>query len=1513
MVHSDQDFAPRLDGTADPWQDADPKTISPAQIAEYVSFGQCNRYFKHSVGEVDRSRHHEGSDFKEAFEPLNLLLSKAGSDFEAEIRDSLATAGDRLIVLDRDLEEFIEDRGQLLDTISSAMHMDSADTEPVIFYQASIAGHIEDWWVAGDMDLVLIWPTSTGVHVRVIDVKSAREERTYHQIQAAAYVDLLQTAIEKSSLNRTSITIDAGIITRESDILPPTPDNLPSFDPTPRIADVRRLLAPDGELATIAEDKTIDEVRYRLDHTCQHCPYNEGCLTDAFEDGHTRLLGLSTAQQETLKEHGINTVSDLTDTVGVLPDADDWTPVDYVEPTFAKSAYKGLKTVPGIGDQLPRLLYQAAATADYLQEGEEKYVDRPRPWIPGTGRCSLPEDDPPESLAQDWQHGTMIRVYFNVQTDHLRDRLVQLSARVTATASTADPQRLSRVSDRLPDDPDASRVEEQRLLEEFINDLYDAIRVVAGGIDFSGVAQTDPPLHCYFYTSREQSVLEDAFNRHDSSLVESFKNLLEEPAKQRQHMVSALQPIVDTHIAMETPFSGLLPAYHTLFPPDDCYQKSPTSDGWSYTRPDSSNTTVDLRDVFNTRFFEYRVHGNQPADPSAGVDVDPKREGGYNGIPTRVRNGAAVPLGYIWAAIGRIDDDWVETVNTDYEFDIKTKTDIQSFRYRDCAAQTHKIDRTDLQALGRHLCDALEHVERSLTYRDATVEKEPYALDQLGTDAFIPPSLANAADQYLHIEHAAQREEMYELYRKFPEQRVLSGKSIPVQVTGVTEKNSRALQVRAVLRYDAMFQDQEEEIRLACRQKGSNGATSGSWMVATPYRFSTSDTDVVEPYKIEQGVQVTIDYIDLDNRDIVFTAHNFYGDTDEFGRSHNYWTTDEQYATPENNQVHFEAEQTFLLDPQTDDVTAARAQTALDHAETNALHDQLEALRHGGQPAPTTDIVDPSSLEDFAGWLENNFGPETLPSEEQRAFITDGNHQFIGLQGPPGTGKTEGTLAPAILSRAYAAAVGNSSLAMLVTAPSNTAIDELLSGTADIYDAYLSATGSSNDLSSVKMVRIADNRPADAPDHVKYIDYNDDDDAEPLAQLKEWITSGSAGLANGQTRLSQLGQDDPVQTIVFATPARSWRLVSKLASSDEPAEAAAQEYWDVLVADEASMLTLPEFLLAGAGWSAAGQVLVGGDHRQLPPVQTHDWDEETRRDIQTTVPYLSTQDYLRLLRGESDVLDLERRSKWVHNRDPTTIELPFTRLSTTYRFGSTTAEFAKQTVYKQDNIDYTSRYTPQPLPLSDEDPPDPLAAILDEDAPIVLVAYQSDTTFQQWNPIETAIIDLIVPLIASNASVGVVTPHNAQRSRVQAAVGNGDDGDCADIQVETVNRFQGSEANLMIMSATVSDDQYIAAESEFLLQQSRVNVGLTRHQDKLVVLAPVSLLGFMPADPDTYESSLLWKELASISGEAPTNQSSSPSWTGTFSSFLTTVGVDIDPMYNSLLGIYPIHNPTAYD
>ena len=107
----------------------------------------------------------------------------------------------------------------------------------------------------------------------------------------------------------------------------------------------------------------------------------------------------------------------------------------------------------------------------------------------------------------------------------------------------------------------------------------------------------------------------------------------------------------------------------------------------------------------------------------------------------------------------------------------------------------------------------------------------------------------------------------------------------------------------------------------------------------------------------------------------------------------------------------------------------------------------------------------------------------------------------------------------------------------------------------------------------------------------------------------------------------------------------------------------------------------------------------------------------------------------------------------------------------------------------------------------------------------------------------------------------MVVPHRAQKAALRerfpalAQVG----------AIDTVERFQGAERDLIIVSTTASDPDYVAAEAEFLLSPNRFNVALSRPRAKLIVVASSSIFEFVSARLELFEQALLWKKLAARS------------------------------------------------
>jgi superfamily I DNA and/or RNA helicase len=285
--------------------------------------------------------------------------------------------------------------------------------------------------------------------------------------------------------------------------------------------------------------------------------------------------------------------------------------------------------------------------------------------------------------------------------------------------------------------------------------------------------------------------------------------------------------------------------------------------------------------------------------------------------------------------------------------------------------------------------------------------------------------------------------------------------------------------------------------------------------------------------------------------------------------------------------------------------------------------------------------------------------------------------------------------------------------------------------------------------------------------------------------------------------------------------------------------------------DEASQMNLAEALTTAAFLRDDGQFIAVGDHRQMPPILQHAWDQASRRDLARARPHLSLFAYL--------------------------LELGFahTALDESFRLPAEVAAFLHRHVYAQDGIAFHSKHR-QRLPAA-ELADGWLRHALAPEHPIILIEHNDDSS-QQANACEALCIEALAQAACEHlrldpkTGLGIVVPHRAQKALLQIRLPH------LAGAVDTVERFQGGERDLIIVSATVSDLAYAQSESDFLLEPRRLTVAVSRPKHKLIVLASQALFTLMPADLDDYERGALWKQLRHACGTPPL-------WTGEYGGY----------------------------
>jgi hypothetical protein len=1400
--------------------------LDASGIAEYIRFDCCPRFFKLKFEDTEDGER----VWPEAFKPLSPLLYGAGRDLEKAKVEELQKKAAGFHEL-REKTEAIALQN-VKETINKQVLNLTGDKRPFLFYQVPMEGNIGAWKIKGIADLIAIWPIDNGkVKVRIFEIKASWKEQTAHRIQVAIYTLLLSS--ELGGL-LDSVELEGGVINKESNL-----DDLASeklkFKLDPLIQDVKRILSKNGEFCRIHQKK-LQDVDYQLCWRCDNCGFNECCIVRAVETESIALLNLTRGEQNALKNHGISRLEDLAKLKSPL-EMNDQKPYNFKEiPAKDKAKVQVLSTDPVVGPRLDRLIQRSQYMLSIIRPSSPNSAKaRWMPWLTGSGYGGLPEEaqaDGNESLSI--KPNSMIRVYFHIQWDYLLDIAAMASARVNCTSYHGEPISVSKIVAELPQDDHKAAIEQERLmLESFFGEVLGAIKKVAADVKSPDQAI----IHLYFYTQRERDVLMEAVRRQPSLIsAHAVRDLLGLRQAIDQPMYSIVQTEVLQRKALAYHSSGLLPVLEKI----GFFDRNQ----WVSTRKDGSR--VDLRATFKDGFFNYSLPYRRNPDDSITFVLANEDRKGKEYYPARARFSNQIPLEYLWAAKGKLTSD---------QKNAWTKLFVERRMWCDWPSKNRRITDEELTLLGEKLCLALEYIERSFTIRNRRLGKKPIAIPKIAEFTLGPATLERSCREFLDLEYFSKRQELYQYYALLPYQRVASGRSVIFECTSVKE-TEREVELKGKLIFDSVGLLKDDCTANACRLKGSDGSSSGDWMVITQVKRNNQglfeESQERSPAEMEKSARVIVDKIDLKTMQITVKAISWpTGKNRKYLAWHNLPTTDPEKAAAKGKYMQlFEVGGTYILDDLADDIISERAAECLDFAGNNALYLLLDAYLTGKTKPNEHKSLPAEAAQSFLKWLKNKPYP---PKNEQMRFINRvfSPEQIVLLQGPPGTGKTE-SLQQAVLAH-VAAHKANAKCRVLMVAPTHKAIQEFVDKLASSWQSYLKQSG--GDLADLRIYRVtgSDNYSNRMVDGVNYVDYNKDEKA--LRELRACLYN--------QQQLSSNG-DDCWPLILCVTPPGMYGLMKKIGEGEPPW---GQSFFDLLAVDEASMMRLPELILSGGFLSRGAQILVAGDHRQLPPIVSHDWEREDRRTIEEMASFLSAQDFLRLLRQED--LGLEH----ICCQHPA--DIPAERLSETHRCHQVVADFLKEWVYSRDGIDFRSDQSSTLKPAHCLTKA--LDIALDPDNVFVLILHDEAESFQS-NLTEARIIDALVKSVPTD-SIGVITPHNAQRGLVNKILSEYSRG----VRVDTVERYQGGEADFIIISSTVSDPDYVRSESDFLLNVNRINVAISRMKKKILIVASRSIFEFMPQDAKDYEKAVLWRGIAETVGF---KVDSEPLWAGTLASFL---------------------------
>lgn len=537
---------------------------------------------------------------------------------------------------------------------------------------------------------------------------------------------------------------------------------------------------------------------------------------------------------------------------------------------------------------------------------------------------------------------------------------------------------------------------------------------------------------------------------------------------------------------------------------------------------------------------------------------------------------------------------------------------------------------------------------------------------------------------------------------------------------------------------------------------------------------------------------------------------------------------------------------------------------AQDQRTMEALGLSADPLAKKSPPTPAAEILWQAStvcdqftgrkLDEVYEKLRYHFehGTAKLDSSQRNAWFESLSRRLSLIWGPPGTGKSY-TLRAIVLGAVLDATMRKRSLRLLISANTYTAIDNVLLKLDE--DLKILLPDRPYDIVRIQSKWQPQQSAQGAQDTgVLNLILNR---AKPTSDIKKL-----------RKRLDKATEI----LIVGCLPQQIHNLA--VAKATPTPQDTIRTWFDLVIIDEATQMDVATSTLIFTKLAANGSCVLAGDDLQLPPIQP----AEPPTDLEDVV---------------GSIYNYFRRTQ---NITPHSLDV-------NYRSNRTLVEFTKTAGYSSKLTSFSPDLKLNLLPIPSQKPaewPNELywstewSKFLDPNHPVVCFVYE-DTISSQINDFEADAVSSLVWLLNGrladrllnmrepNGSIpnpsknmytsssfwhkalGVVTPHRAQMSRIVYRLQQIFPTDSKEEirgAVDTVERFQGQERDVIIGSFGLGDPDIISAEDEFLYNLNRFNVLASRACAKLIVFVTRSLLDHLSNDVDVLRESHLLKHFA---------------------------------------------------
>jgi hypothetical protein len=1416
--------------------------ISPTDISQFIRLEQCQRYLRLRLQERA-----DGQGFIRDYgvypQAIPPLLTKSGAAFEDKIESVVGARWPSINFADG-TQPKVGRSGNNEEAVQRARGLAAGET--VFLFQCRLVVEVNGWSIRGDVDVLRMERGSDGgLRFLIADMKSSTTAKVEHRLQVAFYHVMLSKLLEQEGLEYSSIEL--GILyrggaegnqhlTHEQEKMLEVQQAAATelfgiedaylevlADAQAYLESVHDLVTGPGSVARGLAVTEFEGVPYHLTYKCSGCLYNEFCMKwSAERDDLSLLPHVAALEKEALKRSGIMTMSDLAHLK------------DLQRAVGEDGRYAGAQLTPALGKE--RLVRRVAATWPVGPRMDE-LIHRARryrrfkgekldalTYIPSKGYGSLPYCDAEHNP-------NLVRVYIDCQHDYLHDRVYMLGALVVASEGGVETAERRRSIVRMTEGPPDTLQKEQELFVTWINETLQAIVEVAAP-DEGGQARA--PIHLIFFDRYDQRVLLDGLGRHMTSIMGA----------------TPMYDFVTQQAAFDSPISTFLSEEIRELKnyPMVCQSLHAVA---AYLKFSWQEEGTDYRELFKERMFDFW----------AKLDDGSVPDGESSWYTNRARFSSQIPLEYAYAAWGELPEP------------VEGKDDELRF-YRGATSNV-------IRGFHARRLEAMEHVAKDFRGNPLTL-KTPFNLPKLSEFTQKARSLAGALEEFVTIERHVELAGWKSTRNLPPERRVLLGETLIVQYSACEQEPEVAAlneehewKRRLKQEYERQYLEDNPEadkVKLSKVQK-----TETAWSqegLCFRLRVVTDGTDaglddIVALSTLREGDRVVLmPRTTVDSRlpteeqteNTPTPKQMLYGpraelkqivvERDQVGKPVSAHVELEMLSgfggsvagflfASFNGQPLIEGK-SYTLDPDPNDIygywcyVVASKLCELENSaggEGSALYDRL--AHPGAGQVRWGDEEAQGQARFFAG-LAALYQVGAMHDFEQSkmAYIGDhGRDPVLLVQGPPGTGKSYST-AFAIFARIQGAIAAGRDFRVLVSCKTHAATDVLIENVRDVQNKLRQLNESQPELFEswfdrrildVPLLRVA---PKNKLHGITSLSKD--------SEKEKWEPRNAEVLMSLPT------------CVVAATPGGVYAMVKDKWSNKS---LFGHYFIDCLVLDEASQMNLPEAIMASLPLDAQGQLIVVGDHRQMPPIVKHDWSGERRRTFQEYKSYQSLFDTL---------LELEPPP-------------PMIKFAESFRLHAEVAEFLRQEIYSKDGIEFHSKKQKvlKHLDLDDEF----AAAVLSPEHPIVVVVHE-EMQSQTRNPFEQMLVGPVLNALANpelyglNAveGLGVVVPHRAQRADMQnlyplLSMIDEVTGVVTKSAVDTVERFQGGERTAILVSATESDRDYLLAASGFLYDPRRLTVAVSRAKEKMILVASRTVFSMFSADEEAFANAQLWKNL----------------------------------------------------